>query len=178
MALTVILNEDPIRLSYDQLLDRPYQICAGDATPTGGGAWHGSEYWCGQLPDNLKDPSLPIHIKEFWILIVSAKVWGDTWSGKSITIFCDNDAVCDTVTYRKPRDQALLSLLREFLFLVVTRKFFPVVRKIGTKENEIADFISRRFDDEGCSQIFSKFNLLDMRRIRPKTTFFNLSCEW
>ena len=58
----------------------------------------------------LSDPLIPIHLKEFWIMIVSAKVWGEKWSGKTIMIFCDNDAVCDAVTYRKPRDPGLLSL--------------------------------------------------------------------
>ena len=153
-------------------------MCAGDATPQGGGAWHGEEYWCGGLPTWLCDPLIPIHVKEFLILIVSAKVWGDTWSGRTITLFCDNDAVCDSVTHRKPRDQALLSLLREFLFLVVTKKFFPVVRKIGTKENEIADHISRRFDEDAAAEIFAKFGLKNMRRILPKTTYFNLSSNW
>ena len=142
-GVTMIVNEDPIMLSYEQLLDYPYSVCAGDATPSGAGAWYGTEYWCGDLPEWLLDPAIPIHLKEFWTIIVSAKVWGECWSGQSIMVFCDNDAVCDTVTHRKPRDQALLSLLREFLYLVVTMKFFPVVRKIGTKTNEIADHISR-----------------------------------
>ena len=174
----MILNEDPIPLSYEQLLDSPHQICAGDATPTGGGAWHDSEYWCCNLPHHLMDPKIPIHLKEFWIMIVSAKLWGKSWSGKTIVIFCDNDAVCDTVGHRKPRDQALLSLLREFLYLVVTMKFFPVVRKIDTKRNEIADQLSRRFDEAACAQVFERFNLHGMTRVEPKTTHFNLSSDW
>ena len=177
-GVTMIVNEDPIQLSYEQLLDSPYSICAGDATPSGGGAWYGDEYWCGKLPEWLLDPLIPIHMKEFWVMIVSAKVWGENWSGKTITIFCDNDAVCDTVTYRKPRDQGLLSLLREFLYLVVTMKFFPVVRKIGSSENEIADHISRYFDDEAAAKVFAKFGFQNMRRIKPKTTHFNLSSTW
>ena len=111
-------------------------------------------------------------------MIVSAKVWGESWTGKTITLFCDNDAVCDTVTYRKPRDQALLSLLREFLYLVVTRKFFPVVRKIGTKENAIADHISRYFDEDAAAEVFARFDLKNMKLIKPKTTYYNLSSNW
>ena len=177
-GVTMIVNEEPILLSYEQLLDSPEKICAGDATPTGGGAWHGSEYWCGPLPDHLLDPRIPIHLKEFWMVIVSAKVWGNVWSGKVITIFCDNDAVCDTVTYRKPRDPALLSLLREFLFQVVSWKFFPVLRKIDTKKNEIADHISRRFDKRAAEQVFEKYGLHGMKYIEPRTAFFNLTSTW
>ena len=117
-------------------------------------------------------------MKEFWTLIVSAKQWGDTWTGRAIVLYCDNDSVCDTVVHRKPKDPALLSLLREFLFTVVTKKFFPVVRKIDTKKNEIADHISRRFDEEAAARTFAKFGLCDMRKIKPRADFFKLTAPW
>ena len=177
-GITMIVNEEPIPLTLDQLLDDPHQVCAGDATPTGGGAWHGREYWCRDLPTSLKDTAVPIHLKEFWVLIVSAKQWGDSWTGRTIVIFCDNDSVCDTIVYRKPKDPSLLSLLREFLYEAVSKKFFPVVKKIGTKENEMADHISRRYDDQAAAQVFAKYGLLDMTRVKPKERFFNLTAAW
>ena len=36
-GISMIVNDDPIPLTYHQLLDSPHNICAGDATPTGGG---------------------------------------------------------------------------------------------------------------------------------------------
>ena len=177
-GINMIVNEEPIPLSLSQLLDDPHQVCAGDATPTGGGAWHGQEYWCGNMPDHLLDTKIPIHIKEFWVLVVSAKLWGDTWTGRCIILYCDNDSVCDTVVHKKPKDPALLSLLREFLYVVVTKKFFPVVRKIGTKENEIADHISRRFDPGAAGQTFAKFGLHDMALVKPRSEFFMLTAPW
>ena len=177
-GINMIVNEDPIPLTFEQLLDDPHSICAGDATPTGAGAWHGKEYWCGNLPSHLQDTKVPIHIKEFWVLIVSAKQWGDTWTGRCIVLYCDNDSVCDTVVHKKPRDPTLLSLLREFLYVVVAKKFFPVVRKIGTKENEVADHISRRFDPEAAANTFAKFGLHDMAIVKPRAEFFNLTAPW
>ena len=177
-GISMIINEDPIPLSYDQLLDTPHDIMAGDATPTGGGAWHGKEYFSGSLPSHLLDPQLPIHLKEFWVLIVAAKMWGDRWSGRTIVLYCDNDSVVETITKRKPRDPSLLSLLREFLFIVCTKKFFPVLRKIDTKSNEIADYLSRRYDEEGAAQIFSKFGMTDMIRVEPRTKLFSLISDW
>ena len=177
-GISMIVNDDPIPLSFTQLLDSPNDICAGDATPTGGGAWHGREYWCGDLPDHLKDPQIPIHIKEFWVLIVSAKVWGDTWTGRCLVLYCDNDSVCDTVQHRKPRDPTLLSLLREFLHIVVTKKFFPVIRKIGTKENAIADHISRRYDTDAAAKVFADSGLHNMVQIKPRAQYFHLSASW
>ena len=177
-GISMIVNDDPIPLSYTQLLDSPHEICAGDATPTGAGAWHGKEYWSCALPIHLQDPGIPIHVKEFWTLIVSAKLWGDTWTGRCLVLYCDNDSVCDTVHYRKPRDPTLLSLLREFLHIVVTRKFFPVMRKIGTHENLIADHISRRFDKESSAKIFEENGLYGMVQVQPKSQHFKLSASW
>ena len=90
----------------------------------------------------------------------------------------DNDSVCSTVTYKKPKDPHLLSLLREFLYVVVTKKFFPVVRKIGTKDNKIADNISRRFDHTAAEKVFAKFGLYDMEMIKPRADLFTLTAPW
>ena len=177
-GINMIVNEDNIPLTYHQLLDNPFDICAGDATPTGGGAWHGNEYWSQALPHHLQDPQIPIHLKEFWVLVVSAKLWGETWTGRCIVIYSDNDAVVETIQKKKPRDSTMLSLLREFLFTVVTLKFYPVVRKIGTKENELADVISRRFDPDAAAAVFTKAGLADMHLVQPKTRYFSLSAKW
>ena len=177
-GVELIIIEDPIKLSYQQLLDSPHDICAGDATPTGGGAWHVYEYWCGLLPVELQDTQIPIHVKEFWVLIVSAKLWGETWTGRAVVIYCDNDAVCEVIKHKKPRDQMMLSLLREFLYTVVTKKFYPVVRKISTTDNHIADHISRRFDDSAAQKMFCKSGLQGMVRVMPKRIYFNLSATW
>ena len=177
-GINMMVNEDPIPLSLEQLMDSPFEVCAGDATPTGGGAWHGNEYWSEQLPKFLQDPQVPIHLKEFWVMIVSSKLWGGTWTGRCIVLYCDNDAVVETVQKKKPKDPAMLSLLREFLYVVVTEKFFPVVRKIGTKENDLADFISRRFDHKAAVAHFSKAGLSNMQLVKPKTRLFDLSAKW
>lgn len=177
-GISMIVNEDPIPLSLEQLLDTPHEVYAGDATPTGGGAFYDHEYWCRMLPHDLQDPQIPIHLKEFWVMIVSAKQWGDNWTGKTVIMFCDNDSVCDTIVYKKPKDSSLLSLLREFLFLVVSKKFFPVVRKITTKDNELADHISRNFDKSAAEKVFSKFGLLDMLEIKPREQYFKLTAPW
>ena len=177
-GITMIINEDPIPLSYEQLLDSPHNIMAGDATPTGGGAWHGNQYWSEPLPLFLQDPQIGIHLKEFWVTIVSAKLWGDHWTGRTVVLYCDNDCVVETINRRKSRDSELASLLREFLFVVVTKKFHPVVRKIESKRNEIADFLSRRFDEAGAKDIFNKFGLSNISKMVPEEKLFSLSSDW
>ena len=177
-GIQMIIDEDPFLLDLDQMLDRPFDLCAGDATPMGAGAWHGSHFWCRDFPRHLQDPQVPIHLKEFCVVIISARLWGNFWSGRSVVIWCDNDAVVDTITYKKPRDPALLSLLREFLYIVVTKKFFPVLRKIGTKENHLADFISRRHDIKAAVDEFTKAGLHEMVPIQVTDSSFKLAEPW
>ena len=175
-GVTMIINEEAIPLSLEQLLDTPDRVCAGDATPTGIGAWHSQEYWSQKVPGHLL--GAPIHILEFWAVIVSCKLWGEMWSGQVVQIFTDNDSVADVITYEKPRDPAMLTLLREFVFFVCKQKFIPVLRKISSEDNKLADHISRRFDHDAASQLFANHGLHNMRLITAPDTFFKLTEPW
>ena len=86
--------------------------------------------------------------------------------------------MCDSIQKRKPRDPTLLSLLREFLYVAVTKKFFPIVRKIGTQENKVAYFISWRFDPLASKKVFSESGLHYMELVKPSSSMFNLSANW
>ena len=177
-GVTMIKNQDAIKLTLDQLLDKPSTICVGDATLTGGGAWHGQQYWSRQLPDQLKDPTIPVHVKEFLVVIVSTRLWGDRWSGQVIQIFCDNDAVCDVVEGERPSDSRMLSLLREFKYWVCKYRFYPVMRKISSADNHIADHISRRHDDDSAQSVFTSNSLGPMRLVDIPDKYFDLTAPW
>ena len=177
-GIQMIMEEDPFPLELSQMLDRPYDVYAGDATPMGGGGWHGKEYWSQLLPRYLQDPAIPIHVKEFWVLVVSARLWGEEWSGRAVTLFCDNDAVVQAVNHKKPKDPKLLSLLREFFFIAVSHKFIPVVRKISTKDNFLADHISRNFDSDAASKLFCGNGMPDMVKVVVPDQSFKLSDIW
>jgi hypothetical protein len=177
-GITMIENEEAIQLSLAQLLDKPFTVCVGDATLTGGGAWHGQSYWSRQLPHDLKDHKIPIHIKEFLVVIVSTKLWGCHWSGKVVQIFCDNDAVCDVINGERPTDPKMLSLLREFKFLVCKFRFHPILRKISTSDNAIADHISRRHDDKAAQEIFMANGLGHMALLDIDDRLFDLTNPW
>ena len=175
-GVSMIVNEDAIPLSLEQLLDTPEKVCAGDSTPTGIGAWHSWEYWSQLVPQHLL--GLPIHILEFWAVIVSCKLWGEKWTGQVIQIFTDNDSVADVITYEKPRDPEMLSLLREFIYIVCEKKFIPVLRKISSEDNILADHISRRFDEDAALESFSRHGLNNMKLITAPDTFFRKKAPW
>ena len=97
---------------------------------------------------------------------------------KRVLIFCDNDAVCDVESYMKPKDDKMQRLLREFLYWVCLFNFSPVVSKIGTKENSVADFISRNFSSSDFESFCLKQNLPKMTEILVNDTDFDLVAEW
>ena len=70
----------------------------------------------------------------------------------------------------------LLELLKEFLYIVCTRKFTPIFKKIRTKSNEIADFISRRHDPSTISELAR--NIAPKNRVEATDNLFNLHQNW
>ena len=177
-GVTMIEDETAIPLSLSQLIDSPHIVCAGDATLTGGGAWHGGCYWSRQFPLSLRDQKIPIHIKEFLVVIVSTKLWGEGWTSRVIQIFCDNDPVCDVIDGERPSDPAMLSLLREFKYLVCKYKFYPVMRKIKTDDNSVADHISRRHDHAAAQSLFDTHGLGNMILVEVPDKLFDMTAPW
>ena len=139
---------------------------------------YGGEYWSRSFPTWLQDPNIGIHLKEFYVVLVSCWLWGDRWTGNLVYLFCDNDAVVENLEKEKPKDQKMLELLREFLYTVCTKKFTPVFRKIGTKQNYVADFISRCHDPTATQKFFRRNNLPTRTLIKVPDTLFNLNSNW
>ena len=148
----------------------------GDACPASGGAYTDDEYFSRDFPDFVKDD--PIHIKEFLIVLVSVKLWGPRWARKKIIIRCDNDAVCDAIFYQKPTDVKLQACLRELLFWQCRYNFSLSVQKIGTKENYIADFISRCTNVEQTENFFNTHNIPAKSLVHVPDDLFLFSGDW
>ena len=171
-------QDDPIPLSLDQLLDTSAYVNCGDAQPMGGGAYWGTEYWSRPFPRWLQDPDIGIHVKEFWVALVSAWLWGENWRGKLVYVFCDNEAVVETLEKQKPSNEKLQELLREYLYVVCTRGFTPKFRKIGTKANEVADFISRRHDPVATEAFFIAKGHPARTMVNVPDYMFKLNSNW
>ena len=151
---------------------------AGDACKRGAGAYHGSEYWSRLLPVHMCGDEPPIHLKEFYVLLISIRYWGPSWSGQAVELFCDNTAVVEVCTNQKPKDLEMARFLREFLLLVVSYKFYPVVKKISTTDNWIADFLSREFEPETHKVFFAKHGMSPMKMIKIPDYQFSFTASW
>ena len=165
-------------LSLEQLLDSAALVNCGDAQPMGGGAYFGSEYWSRPFPCWLQDPAIAIHVKEFWVALVSAWLWGEKWAGKVVYVFCDNMAVVESLDKQKPHDPKLQELLREYMYVVCTRGFTPKFRVIGTKSNDVADYISRVHNTEATESFFISKGLAKKSKISVPDNLFTLKSNW
>ena len=177
-GVEMLYNTDPLLLTLDQLLDSDALVNCGDAQPRGGGSYFGTEYWSRPFPDWLQQDDVPIHLKEFWTVLVSAWIWGEQWQGKLVHIFCDNTAVVQVLEKERPKDPNMLELLQEFLYIVCTRKFTPVFRSIGTKDNFAADYISRCHDPEVTAKFFKTHNLPMRTLVVAPDYLFTLRSNW
>ena len=152
----------------------------GDACVDGGGAWNedAHKYFSFPFPRYMCSADTPIHIKEFIIVILIVWQWGSNWTGRKVRIFCDNDAVCDTCVFQKPKDIKLQQLLREFLFWTCKYNFFPIVEKIGTKENCIADFLSRVHVQSENDIYFESLDYPRQKRLSVPSGLLSFKAEW
>ena len=152
----------------------------GDACNDGGGAWNPStkEYFSLKFPTYMCSPSTPIHIKEFIVLILSIRKWGSNWKGRRVRIYCDNDAVCDSCSFLKPKDPKLQQLCREYLYWVCKYNFFPIIEKIGTKDNFIADFLSRVHGQADIDKYFESLDYSYQVQVDIPLDWFGFQAEW
>ena len=109
---------------------------------------------------------------------MAVKTWGKFWCGKTVQIFCDNDSVCDVIHYLKPKNPDMQIYLREFLFWVCKYNFHPLVSKIASKENDIADFLSRTYLQGDIDLFFARENLPPQNRLTFSETDFTLIADW
>ena len=177
-GVELIYRDDPLLIDLEDALDLDVEVNCGDAQMWGGGSYYRDEYWSRPFPVWLRDPEIPIHIKEFYVVLASAWLWGDQWRGHLIYIYCDNDAVIDVLDKEKPKDEKMMSLLREFMYIVCIKGFTPTFRKVGTKENFVADHISRCHDAAITKGFFSKNNIIPKSEVEIPDNFFDLHSNW
>ena len=129
-------------------------------------------------PRMMQSADVPIHLKEFLTLIISVRISGHRWAGLRIALHCDNSAVVQTINYQKPKDPLMQQCLREFLYQVTTLKFEPVMVRIPTDDNFMADFISRNHFEEDILRKFSQHGVRKMECVTVTDDMFSFTADW
>eukprot|EP00795_Rhopilema_esculentum_P007294 gene7294-12994_t len=87
--------------------------------------------------------SINIASKELIPIVLSAHIWGNTWSRKRIAFRCDNMAVVLLLRQGSCKDRHLAFLLRELTILAILHSFTFTAIHIPGARNEQADALSR-----------------------------------
>lgn len=118
-------------------------ICAtSDASGRWGcGAWYGKEWFQLQWGPNTCD--LPIAVKELLPIVIGCAIWGHNWGNHRIVWRCDNQVVVGCLKTRTSKNQSLMHLIRNLVFIEARLGFHLHVEYIDTHSNHLADDLSR-----------------------------------
>ena len=77
--------------------------------------------------------------------MVALRTWGSLWSGKTIRIHCDNEAVVTVLSTGKTKDLTLAAIARNVWLSTAEYDICLRTVHIRGKDNAIADSLSRWF---------------------------------
>lgn len=125
----------------------PLRQLASDASGSWGcGAWFESHWF--QLQWDVRSKALPIVVKELLPIVLAGAVWGPQWAGTNVHCLCDNQAVVACLRSRTIREKHCMHMLRTLAFVEARYAFYLRSEYINTKDNVLADDLSR---DNSCS---------------------------
>ena len=165
-----------VSLILDNSWSNVDEIVASDASLTACGAYTNECYFSEEFPSKFAESH--IHIKEFLTLLVAIKLWGISWAGKRILIHCDNQNVCNSINNQKPKDDGLQECLRELIYFESLYSFKIGAIYIETKENHLADFLSRSINSLDHEKYFKQCNLSPKKRIFVPGKTFQFENDW
>ena len=117
-----------------------------DACLQGMGARWGNQVYAIKTPTEYDNMTI-VHYEMFNIM-VAVRTWGFLWSGKTVRMHCDNEAVVTVLSTGKTKDLTLAAIARN---IWLTTAEFDICLKtvhIRGKDNAIADSLSRWFTSQ------------------------------
>ena len=121
----------------------PDEVFSSDSCLSGcGGFWQGNFFHV-DFPKSVSDKRFSINILEMLSIIICMKLWGSSFKGKRIQVYCDNTAVCSVINSGKSNCVVLQECLRELAFLSAVYECQIRTVYLDTKTNRIADHLSR-----------------------------------
>jgi len=92
----------------------------------------------------VHDPTLTsINYRELRAVVLAAATWGHLWAAKRILFHCDNLSVVHILKSGTSRSPSLMTLVRSLMFLCAIHSFELTAVYINTRDNDVADALSR-----------------------------------
>ena len=84
-----------------------------------------------------------IQWKELFAIVAAALTWGNSWSGRKIRFFCDNQAIVLAWGNRRCKQPHIMALLRTLFFTAARHHFHVLLTHLPGTKNTLADTLSR-----------------------------------
>ena len=131
----------------DSILSSPELQLFTDASGSLGYAGYLSGQWFqGRwLPQHLINPATGISIdwQELFAIYIACYLWGPSWSGKRICMWCDNLPVVTIINSKRSRSPRIMDLVHSITILTLVYNFTFSAKHIPGLDNSIADSLSR-----------------------------------
>ena len=114
-----------------------------DACLSGCGGIMGDQFYSAQFPEFIMQCGHHISRLELLNIVVAAKIWGPTWAGHKVHVFCDNLAACTVLINGITEDPFMAWCLREIFFEATVRDFTLLPTHMPGAELVQADALSR-----------------------------------
>ena len=122
----------------------PNKIFSTDAFLLAMGGWSSGEYRMSEFPSYFRI-SLKLDINELEALavMIGLNIWAYKAEGQKILIQCDNLPTVNIINSGKTQNNFVQNILREICYICAVNDCSVRVIHIPTKQNRIADFLSR-----------------------------------
>ena len=100
------------------------------------------QQWDTQLLKSMK-PAPSIEFLKLYALCVGVFTWAEKLKDRRCVIFCDNQAVVNIINSTSSSVEDCMRLIRRFVLKSLQMNFRITARYIASKDNEIADMLSR-----------------------------------
>ena len=104
------------------------------------------------------DPVDDINLLELWPVLAAVERWGDYWRNSKITVLTDNTQVKWMIATGRSKSIKAMWWLRELFWRCCVYNIQLVSKWISTKENTVADYLSRLSDPKSRGSLPPSFN--------------------
>jgi hypothetical protein len=155
------------------------QIFSTDACLIGCGGVCGRKYFHAEFPSSIRERGWPIAILECLAIVVAAKLWAHDWTGKRVTVACDNMATVIVLNSGRAKHTVLLRCLRELAYLAAVHEFEYRAVHIPGVRNTAADILSRWSLLSNCESRFQRVMQCDnLVECEVPEVLFQLNAHW
>ncbi|KAL2081723.1 hypothetical protein ACEWY4_023576 [Coilia grayii] len=145
----LFLNQwNDLSMFYDDhaLSPEDLQLYTDAAPSVGFGGYFAGQWFASAWPRkmlHLPPSAASSAVYEVYPVVVAALLWGSSWSGKRVLIYCDNEAAVFAINKGRSRAPVICPFLRRLVWTAACHQFILTAAHIPGHQNAIADSLSR-----------------------------------